>query len=68
MIKLKNRKTKSQSRTKIVSMIELYEQHIDEPIETIRVLSSTKYVINDRWNVDISTNKVNEIRPDIFDW
>jgi hypothetical protein len=68
MIKLKNRKTESQSRTKIVSMIELYERHIDEPIETIRVFSSTKYVINDRWNVDISTNKVNGIRPDLFDW
>ena len=37
MVRLKNRKTKSQSRNKVVSMIELYEKYIDEPIETIRI-------------------------------
>jgi hypothetical protein len=58
MERLKNRRTGSQSRNKMVSMIELYEQYVDEPIETIRIWSSTMYLINDKWNVDISTNKV----------
>ena len=58
MERLKNRKTESQSRNKVVSMIELYEKHVDEPIETIRIWSSTRYLVNDKWNVDIQTNKV----------
>ena len=64
MERLKNRKTESQSRNKVVSMIELYEKYVDEPIKTIRIGSSTRYLINDKWNVDIQTNKVERSYPD----
>lgn len=67
MERLKNRKTESQSRNKVVSMIELYEKYVDEPIETIRIWSSTRYLVNDKWNVDIQTNKVERSYPDP-DW
>ena len=67
MERLKNRKTESQSRNKVVSMIELYEKYVDEPIETIRIWSSTRYLINDKWNVNIQTNKVERSYPDP-DW
>lgn len=67
MEQLKNRKTESQSRNKVVSMIELYERYVDEPIETIRIWSSTRYLVNDKWNVDIQTNKVDRSYPDP-DW
>lgn len=67
MERLKNRKTESQSRNKVVSMIELYEKYVDEPIETIRIWSSTRYLINDKWNVDIQINKVERSYPDL-DW
>lgn len=64
MERLKNRKTESQSRNKVVSMIELYEKYVDEPIETIRIWTSTRYLVNDKWNVDIQTNKVERSYPD----
>jgi len=64
MERLKNRRTKSQSRDKMVSMIELYEQYVDEDINTIMVWSLTRYIINDKWSVDISTNKVSRSYPD----
>jgi hypothetical protein len=67
MERLKNRRTESQSRNKFVSMIELYEKYVDEPIETIRVWSSTSYLVNYKWNVDIQTNKVERSYPDP-DW
>jgi hypothetical protein len=67
MKRLENRRTESQSRNKMVSMIELYEQYVDEPIETIRIWSSTTYLINDKWNVNISTNQVDRSYPDP-DW
>ena len=67
MERLKNRKTKSQSRNKVVSMIELYEKYVDEPIETIRIWTSTTYLVNDKWNVNIQTNKVERSYPDL-DW
>jgi hypothetical protein len=64
MERLKNRRTESQSRNKLVSMIELYEQYVDEDINTIRMWSSTRYLINDKWTVDISLNKVSRSYPD----
>ena len=64
MKRLKNRRTKSQSRNKVVSMIELYEKYVDEPIETIRIWASTTYLVNDKWNVDIQNNKVSRSYPD----
>lgn len=64
MKRLTERKTPSQSRNKIVSMIELYEKYVDEPIETIRIWTSTTYLINDKWNVNIQTNKVERSYPD----
>jgi hypothetical protein len=67
MKRLENRRTESQSRKKMVSMIELYEQYVDEPIETIKIWTSTTYLINDKWSVNISTNKVDRSYPDP-DW
>lgn len=67
MERLKNRKTDSQSRNKVVSMIELYEKYVDEPIETIRIWSSTRYLVNNKWNVDISINKVDEVMDSKWD-
>ncbi len=61
---LENRGTKSQSRDKMVSMIELYEQYVDESIQSIRIWSSTMYLINDKWVVDITTNTVSICNPD----
>ena len=34
---LKNRITESQNRNKMTSMVELYEQYVDEKIDTIRI-------------------------------
>jgi hypothetical protein len=64
MKRLENRGTKSQSRNKMVSMIELYEQYVDESIQSIRIWSSTMYLINDKWVVDITTNTVSICYPD----
>ena len=62
---LKNRRTtESQSRNKIAHMIDLYEKYVDEPIETIKIWSSTLYLINDKWNVNIQTNRVSISYPD----
>jgi hypothetical protein len=64
MKQLENRGTKSQSRSKMVSMIELYEQYVDESIQSIRIWSDTMYLINDKWVVDITTNRVSICYPD----
>lgn len=64
MERLKKRKEKAQSRNKIITAINLYEQYVDEKIDNIKIQSSTKYFINYKWLVDISTNKVNIIYPD----
>ena len=64
MKQLENRGTKSQSRNKMVSMIELYEQYVDESIQSIRIWSDTMYLINDKWVVDITTNRVSICYPD----
>lgn len=53
MEQLKNRKTKSQSRNKIISMFNLYEKFVDETIITIRIYTPTSYVVNDEWLVNI---------------
>jgi hypothetical protein len=63
MKRLENRGTESQSRNKMVSMIDLYEQYVDESIVTIRIWTSTTYIINDKWVVDITTNKVSISYP-----
>jgi len=39
-------------------MVELYEQYIDDSIFTIKIESSVRYIVNNIWVVDISTNKV----------
>ncbi len=63
MKRLENRSTESESRNKMVSMIDLYEQYVDESIVTIRIWTSTTYIINDKWVVDITTNKVSISYP-----
>jgi hypothetical protein len=64
MEQLKKRKVGEQSRKKLITAINLYEQYVDEKIDTIKIWSSVKYLINDKWLVDISTNKVNRTYPD----
>lgn len=64
MKRLEKRSTESQSRNKMVSMIELYEQYVDESIQSIIIWSSTTYLINDKWVVDITTNRVSICYPD----
>jgi hypothetical protein len=61
--RLENRSTESESRNKMVSMIDLYEQYVDESIQTIRIWTSTMYIINDKWVVDITTNRVSISYP-----
>ncbi len=64
MERLKKRNTPSNSKKKVVSAIVLYEQYVDEPIHKIKIYSSTSYCINDKWNVNIATNKVDRDYPD----
>ena len=64
MKRLEKRSTESQSRNKMVSMIDLYEQYVDESIASIRIWSSSIYLINDKWVVDITTNTVSICYPD----
>jgi hypothetical protein len=64
MEKLKRRIQPFQSKNKIVSAITLYEQYVDEYIDTIKIYSSTMYLINDKWTVNIATNKVYKCYPD----
>ena len=64
MERLKERKTRSQSRNKVVSMIELYEQYVDDVHILIISIGSSTYLINDKWNVDIQNNKVSRSYPD----
>lgn len=64
---LTKRNTPSQSRNKVVCMIELYEKYVDESIETIRIYTPTTYLINNKWSVDIQTNKVERSYSDP-DW
>jgi hypothetical protein len=64
MKQLENRSTEPQSRDNMVSMLELYEQYVDESIQSIRIWSPTTYLINDKWVVDITTNRVSICRPD----
>ncbi len=64
MERLKKRKTPLNSKSKITSAIVLYEQYVDEPIQKIEIWSSTSYTINDKWSVNLSTNKVDRSYPD----
>ena len=64
---MKTRKTPLISKNKIVVAINLYEKHIDDTIEEIRIWSSTSYQIKgnrDTYSVDIKNNKVEKVYPD----
>ena len=64
MEKLKIRKTPLTSKRKIVSMVNLYEQYVDEEIISISPPCYIQGRINN-YHVDISKNTVNKIYPDI---
>lgn len=67
LVKLEKRKTKSQSRRKITSAINLYEQYVDEKFKSIKIISDTYYYFNTdyyTYSVNISTNKVDKTYPD----
>ena len=64
MERLTQRKTPLQSKNKVVSAINLYEKYVDKPIETIKIWTSTRYLINDKYTVDIEKNKVDISYPD----
>ena len=56
------------SKNKIVVAINLFESKVDETIEEIKIYTSTCYYVktsNEEYSVDISTNKVDIIYPDI---
>lgn len=64
---LKNRKSKSQSKKKITSAINLYEKYVDEEILEIKIYTSNYYLFKTNgkdYNVDISKNKVSVSYPD----
>ena len=64
---MKDRKTPLMSKNKIVSAVNLYERFIDEPIENIKIWTSTSYYITGTYNtysVDIKNNKVEKVYPD----
>ena len=62
---LKNRKTKMISKSKIVSMVNLFEQYVDEEIELIHPkLSQIWTESGKKYDVNIQKNKVEEIYPD----
>lgn len=64
MEKLKTRKTPLSSKRKIVSMINLYEQYVDEPIISITPPCFIESYCH-KYLVDISKNTVRKIYPDI---
>jgi len=67
MVRLKNRKTPLSSKRKLISMVKLYEQFVDEPIKTIDPVNG--YIQSDynNYSVNISTNKVKKVYPDWTD-
>jgi hypothetical protein len=69
MVKItsKDRKTPLNSKKKIISAILLYEMYVDEPISSINICTSTRYLFNGKWSVDIQSNRVDISYPDP-DW
>jgi hypothetical protein len=69
MVKItsKDRKTPLNSKKKIISAILLYEMYVDEPISSINIWTSTRYLFNGKWSVDIQSNRVDISYPDP-DW
>jgi hypothetical protein len=65
MEKLKERKTPSQSRRKLITMINLFEKYVDEEIKFIDVRLSRIQTSSSLYDVNIHTNKVEERR---YDW
>jgi len=68
MEQLKTRRTPLSSKNKMISAIKLYEKYVDEPIQSIKIWSSCSYEFEgscNRYNVDISNNKVQKVYPDI---
>lgn len=52
------------TNSEITLAIELYVQHINEKIDTIKIWTPSLYLINNKWTVDISLNKVSRSYPD----
>lgn len=68
MKQLKIRTVPLSSKAHMVSAIKLYERYVDESILSIRIWCSTSYEFEgsyNRYNVNISTNKVQKVYPDI---
>jgi hypothetical protein len=68
MEQLKIRKSPLASKIKMANAMRLYERYVDEPIQSIKIWSSCSYEFEgscNRYNVDISNNKVQKIYPDI---
>jgi len=62
---LKERKTLLQSKKRVVSMMNLFEKYVDEPIISIDLQASTintgkKY----EWWIDVAKNEVIQVYPD----
>jgi hypothetical protein len=67
MEKLKERKTPSQSRRKLITMINLFEKYIDEEIKFIDVKLSLIQTSSSLYSVNIHTNKVEEIKYERYE-
>lgn len=62
---LKNRKVKLISKSNIVSMVNLFEQYVDEEIESIHPkLNQIWTESGKKYDVNVHTNKVEIIHPD----
>jgi len=61
---LKERQTPLQSKNKLVTMMNLFEKYVDEPVRSIEVYSDNYYLINNKWSVNISDNSVSRSWPD----
>jgi hypothetical protein len=62
---IRSRKNDAISKNKLNNALFLFEKYIDETAETIKIISPTIYLINDFWEVNIATNKIRKIYPDI---
>jgi len=61
---LKERQTPLQSKNKLVTMMNLFEKYVDEPVRSIEVYSRNYYLFNNKWSVNISDNSVSRSWPD----
>ena len=66
-MKMEKRKTKLQSKRKIVNAIKLFESKIDEKFISIEIITDTYYIFKTdtyKYSVNLQSNYVNKEYPD----